>query len=273
MPNKNVIQSYLNNFRRHIYPYLKPSVGINAIVYPCEEEGAIISFCLGQNRSSCDDYKKKNKTITNVLKSNNLSHFFEEKIPDKKIETLKFKGTNYIMEGHHIILIKDDSPAQWNDKKSKDDVKKVLSEAFSWQMKIGNIEGSPTEIKDFCKNNNLDIKDLIEKPKKEINKLWIIIPSLLFLSFSFAILYFCPSSTNTLLKIILIVLGISFGGCAAFVIQLKYSNTAATIVFFIVCFFILGICTKFIPLKESFDTINAITIDKYKEMTPLPKNP
>jgi hypothetical protein len=131
MPSKEIIQSYLNNFRRHIYPYLKPNVGIKAVVYPCEEEGAIINFCLGQNRSSCDDYMKKNKKITTVLKSNNLSHFFEKEVSDKKIEGVKFKGTNYIMEGHNIILIKDDSPAQWNDKKSEEDVKKVLSEAFA----------------------------------------------------------------------------------------------------------------------------------------------
>ncbi|MEW5802310.1 MAG: hypothetical protein AB1847_09420 [bacterium] len=131
MPNKEVIQSYLNNFRRHIYPHLKPNVGIKAIVYPCEEEGAIINFCLGKNRPSCDDYKKKNKKITNVLRSNNLSRFFEKEIPDQKMEAVRFKGTNYIMEGHNIILIKDDSPAQWDDKKSEEDVQKILSEAFA----------------------------------------------------------------------------------------------------------------------------------------------
>ncbi|MEW5802311.1 MAG: hypothetical protein AB1847_09425 [bacterium] len=138
-------------------------------------------------------------------------------------------------------------------------------------MKISNIEGSPKEIKDFCARFNLDIKDLIEKPKKEVNKVWIIIPSVVFLIFSLLILLY--PCNNVLLKIASIVIGILCGGCATCVVQIKYNNVIATVIFVLVCFFILGICSRFIPLEETFQKINAITLDKYKEMAPSQKKP
>jgi len=131
MMKKETIQSYLNNFRRHIYPYLKPNVGIKAIVYPCNADGAIIKFSFGENNSSSDEYEKKNERITAALKSNNLLRFFEKEIADSALDTVKFKGTNYIIESRNVILIKDSSPDQWNDKKSEEDVKKLISTAFA----------------------------------------------------------------------------------------------------------------------------------------------
>jgi len=55
-------------------------------------------------------------------------------------------------------------------------------------MKVGNMEGSPQEIKDFIENNGLNIHDYLEKseqpklPENPLGKIWFVIPSLLYLT-------------------------------------------------------------------------------------------
>jgi hypothetical protein len=44
-------------------------------------------------------------------------------------------------------------------------------------MRIGNIEGTPQEIKDLCENHGLNLEDYLEKPESTLNIVWLIIPS------------------------------------------------------------------------------------------------
>jgi hypothetical protein len=48
-------------------------------------------------------------------------------------------------------------------------------------MKIGDLEGTPEEIRDLCQNNGLNIEDFFEKPEKPLNNLLFIGPSCFFL--------------------------------------------------------------------------------------------
>ncbi len=52
-------------------------------------------------------------------------------------------------------------------------------------MKMGKMEGSPEEIRDFFQNNSLNIEDYIERPESPLNPIWLIIPAvILFIAFS-----------------------------------------------------------------------------------------
>ncbi len=42
-----VYQSYINNFRRRLALYLKPSIGLTCNVYPTEDGGGILEFIIG----------------------------------------------------------------------------------------------------------------------------------------------------------------------------------------------------------------------------------
>lgn len=121
MEDKTVIQNYINNFRRQISGVLKPDIGISSVVYPCSEDGAIIEFRFGKGIKSSDEYKDSFKKISDVLKT------IKQRAFGGDLEAFQFSGTNYIMEFHRLILIKDNSPSQWNDKQAYKDVLKLIS--------------------------------------------------------------------------------------------------------------------------------------------------
>lgn len=50
-------------------------------------------------------------------------------------------------------------------------------------MKVGEIEGSPQEIKDLMENHGLNLDDYIEKPEKPIESIWLIIPAVIYFLF------------------------------------------------------------------------------------------
>lgn len=123
MQNQDILQSYVNNFRRHFSVYLRPSVGMTCEIFPAVANGAIFVFTMGQNVQNIDKFMP---TETNVS-----SAFF--KIPQNSIDIdnpnakLHFSGTNVILEGNRIILIKgDDDISEWNDIAASIDVKKSL---------------------------------------------------------------------------------------------------------------------------------------------------
>jgi hypothetical protein len=43
-------------------------------------------------------------------------------------------------------------------------------------MKIGKMEGSPEEIKNFFQDNGLNIPDFLEKPEAPLKPIWLIAP-------------------------------------------------------------------------------------------------
>lgn len=121
MENKEVIQNYINNFRRDISRFLKPDIGINSTVYPCVEDGAIIEFKFGQGIPTSDEYKPSFKKLSDALKTIPQNAF------GGNLDGFKFLGTNYVMEFHRLILIKDDSESEWTEKKATEDVFKFVA--------------------------------------------------------------------------------------------------------------------------------------------------
>lgn len=47
-------------------------------------------------------------------------------------------------------------------------------------MKYGSAEGTPEEIIGFYEDNGLDLSDILEKPKKPLQRRWLIIPAVAF---------------------------------------------------------------------------------------------
>ena len=121
MIDKQVIQEYINNFKEQISSILKPEIKIHTIVYPCEEDGAIIEFRFGKELESTIEYKNSFRKISDALKT------IEQKAFGGNLEGFIFSGTNYIMEFHRLILIKDNSPLEWSLKQASKDVLKFVT--------------------------------------------------------------------------------------------------------------------------------------------------
>jgi len=121
MDDKTIIQNYINNFRIQLSIFLKPDIGIHSIIYPCIEDGAIIEFTFGAGIPSSDDYKDPFPKISDALKT------IQQKAFGGNLNGFKFLGTNYIMEFHRLILIKDNSESEWTEKKATEDVFKFVT--------------------------------------------------------------------------------------------------------------------------------------------------
>jgi len=122
MKDKNSIQAYINRFRKELGVKLRPDIGMEVIVHPVKEGGAILELILGVNKSNSDHYEKLNNKISQALKKIN-QHFFEG-----ELSNLQFGGTNILAEKDRIILIKGgDNPEEWEGEAAKNDVHRLVN--------------------------------------------------------------------------------------------------------------------------------------------------
>ncbi len=125
MKNNQTIQQYINNFRRHLAPHMKPGVGLACTVFPATSEGAILEFKIGPEIVNTDEFRPESKTVNEALAN----------IPQRafggNLSGFRFAGTNVVMEDNRIVLIKgEDDPNQWNDSAAGADVKRILPPAI-----------------------------------------------------------------------------------------------------------------------------------------------
>jgi len=120
MKNRQIIQKYINKFREQTSGVLKPDIGISAVVFPCKD-GAIIEFRFGEGLQSTDEYKVSFRKISDALT------VIKQKAFGGNLEGFMFSGTNYVMEFHRLILIKDNSPSEWSMKQAIEDVLKFIT--------------------------------------------------------------------------------------------------------------------------------------------------
>ncbi|MBN3033583.1 MAG: hypothetical protein JW873_05755 [Candidatus Saganbacteria bacterium] len=120
MDDKEVLQNYVNNFRRNVSSHLKPNIGIQTNIYPCLKDGAIIEVKFIPSGTSCDNYEETSGALSNALNNINQNAF------QGTLSSFHFSGTNFVMDPNRVILIKDDSPNQWNEQRVQEDVKTIL---------------------------------------------------------------------------------------------------------------------------------------------------
>jgi len=122
MNNKKLIQQYINNFRRHLAPHLRPSIGLTCKVFPAQESGAILEFSIGSEISNTDEFLPSTQTVSGALSGISQRAF------GGNLGGFRFGGTNVVMEDNRIILIKgEDDPKYWSDKAASADVTRILS--------------------------------------------------------------------------------------------------------------------------------------------------
>ncbi len=119
--NSNIIQKYINNFRRLLSVYLKPNIGLQLHIYNCGTEGGMIVIYFKPGGRSNDIYESKYEKISDVLGDMKQTFF------GGNLSGIHFKGTNTLMDPEKIILIKDSSPYEWSEEKLIDDINSIVS--------------------------------------------------------------------------------------------------------------------------------------------------
>lgn len=120
MTERTLIQNYINNFRRRIARFLKPGIGLVCNIYQANSGGAILEFLIGPGIKNDDIYKEASPTLGSAL-SNIEQHAF-----GGNLNGFVFGGTNLIMEGNRIVLIKDGNASEWSDEAAETDLSKIL---------------------------------------------------------------------------------------------------------------------------------------------------
>ena len=121
MKDKKLLQQYVNNFRREISPYLKSNVGLKSKIHPSEGEGAILEFELAPDLENDDSYVDVAISLGKALMD------IEQNAFGGQLENITFKGTNVIVDGNRIILVKgEDQEDQWSEDAVVNDLARVL---------------------------------------------------------------------------------------------------------------------------------------------------
>ena len=117
--NKNQIQKYINNYRRHLTKNLRSGFGLLCNIYPADN-GAILEFVIGNKQVNDDVYHPEVKSIENALGN------IKQRAFGGNLSAFTFSGTNTILEDNRIIYIKDLTPNEWSDAAVNKDVNAVL---------------------------------------------------------------------------------------------------------------------------------------------------
>lgn len=118
--DKDLIQKYVNDFRRKLTPHLKPNIGIEIDIYNCGMEGAVLIVFFRPGGKSIDNEIGGFDRISDVLKS------IEQNFIGGNLQGFQFKGTNMMMDSNRIILIKESNFYEWSDQKLKEDIDKII---------------------------------------------------------------------------------------------------------------------------------------------------
>ena len=99
MKDKEVIQSYINSFRKQLSKYLNSNVGVTCKIHQTVNDGAILEFRLALRGSNNDEYLSVKNSVNQALRGIDQNSF------GGNLTGFAFKGTNVIVEKNKIINI------------------------------------------------------------------------------------------------------------------------------------------------------------------------
>ena len=122
MRDRDTIQRYINDFRRHFSGFVKEGMGVACRAFPSEGPGALLEFTVGPGIASVDQILPPRKSV-NISLQEIAQHAF-----GGNLAGVVFSGTNLISEGNRIILLKgEDSTEAWTDADAKANVERILA--------------------------------------------------------------------------------------------------------------------------------------------------
>lgn len=120
MKNKGNKNTYISKFQEEISKYIRPAAGVEIQLYDSNDGGGVIKATLngsGYRRSSiAGNFSKLNEAVT----SSGQRAFGGD------LSNVNFTGTNTIVDGNTIFLIKSPSSTEWSAKKAIKDVEGIV---------------------------------------------------------------------------------------------------------------------------------------------------
>lgn len=121
MKDREKIQRYINDFRRHLSRLVREGMGVSCRAFPTEGPGALLEFTISPGIPSGDQIMETKETVNKALLAVPQRAFGGD------LTGLVFSGTNLIAEDNRIILVKgEDSDESWNDADAKANVDRII---------------------------------------------------------------------------------------------------------------------------------------------------
>lgn len=120
MTNKENKNRYINKFKKEISKYIRPTAGVEIQLYDSKDGGGVIKATLngsGNRRSSIAGHFTK---LGEAINSSGQRVFGGD------LSNVHFNGTNTIVDGDTIFLIKSPASEEWSTKKATKDVEGIV---------------------------------------------------------------------------------------------------------------------------------------------------
>jgi hypothetical protein len=123
-------------------------------------------------------------------------------------------------------------------------------------MKIGNMEGTPEEIKNFIVINDCNLQDILNLPEPPLNLLWFVPPVILTIISLSCLTLFRPNSET--LKPFLFLIGCGAGIWLSVNVQLRFKNSLATVLVALGTVLIMLVAAGYITPIEIFRSLKEL---------------
>lgn len=120
MTNKETKEKYINSFKKELSRYIQTSAGVDIQLFDAKDGGGVIKATLNSSGS------RKSSIAGNYLKLGEAVTSSGQRVFGGDLSHIKFEGTNTIVDGNTIFLIKSPSSEEWSNKKASQDVEGIV---------------------------------------------------------------------------------------------------------------------------------------------------
>ncbi len=133
MNKRKELNRYIKMFTNDISQYIKNKASVSVEAYPVEGDGAVFEFVI--NDKPVAHKVQIHKAEKSLQKA--LSHV-EQNLIDGDLDNVSFSGTNLLLDGNRIIIIKGgNNQDSWSNRAILEDVKKIVSPRVMEEVNAG----------------------------------------------------------------------------------------------------------------------------------------
>jgi len=127
-------------------------------------------------------------------------------------------------------------------------------------MKMGALDGSPTEINDLLENNGLNLQDYLEKPESPIKMRYLAVPCALFIFGLVVTVFSIKSSTPSETSIDLVNLfSVGSGLWITVSAHLRFKSKTATIATALGLILMVAMANDVVTISDALNLIKSLT--------------
>ncbi|MFX2623426.1 hypothetical protein V6266_10125 [Enterobacter asburiae] len=120
MTNKENKTRYINTFKKEISKYIRPTAGVEIQLYDSKDGGGVIKATLNSSGN------RRSSIAGNFSKLGEAVNSSGQRVFGGDLSHVRFNGTNTIVDGDTIFLIKSSNSEEWSTKKAAKDVEGIV---------------------------------------------------------------------------------------------------------------------------------------------------